>query len=50
MRDDGEESVLGLVRVAELAPRFFEGMKDLLIGPHVAQDPASSRQTRRGSS
>jgi len=54
MRDDGEESILGLVGVAEFAPRFFEVMKNLLIGPHVAKDadrsdnPAVYFAQRRG--
>ena len=38
VRDDGEESVLGLVRVTELAPRILEVMKNLFIGSHVAED------------
>ncbi len=38
MRDDGEESILRLVRVVQLAPRFLEVMKNLLVGPHVAED------------
>ena len=38
MRDDGQESVFGLVRVTELAPRLLEVVKNLLVGPHVAED------------
>ena len=38
VRDDGEEPVLGLVRVTEFAPRILEVMKNLFIGSHVAED------------
>ena len=29
---------LWVTQVTELAPRLLEGMKNLFVGPHVAQD------------
>ena len=48
MRDDGQEPVLGLVGVTELAPRLLEVMEHLFIGPHVAENTDRSNDVAVG--